>query len=761
MKRLLGVVFFFFVLVSVVSAQKYTISGYIKDAATGEVLIGASLYVPKLKVGTATNAYGFYSLTLNADSVGLVIRYIGYKPVYKKIDLRKDVELNIGLQTLQLGEVVITGSKATENVEKPQMGVIDVPITSVKELPAIFGEKDLFKVLQLLPGVQAGSEGSAGFYVRGGGADENLILLDGAVIYNPFHLAGFFSIFNGDAIKSVELYKGGFPAQYGGRLSSIIDITMKDGNDESFHGEGGIGLISSRLMLEGPIVKDKMSFMVSARRTYLDILIKPFLPAGTDAAYYFYDLNAKVNYKISDQDRVYLSGYMGADVLSTLDTSPGDTTGVGVSWGNKSATARWNHVFSPQLFANTTAIYDDYIFTISEQQNDIQAKIQSGIRDIGGKIDFDWYPTPLHHVEFGAIYTYQKFIPSLVEGQIGNTGFANEQTKYVHNAATYINDEYTYSEKLSFNIGLRAPYFDYKQTTYFDVEPRFTAKYSLDRTTSLKASYAMMYQNIHLLSSSSISLPTDLWIPSSNIVKPEQSQQVSAGIFKNFLDNAFETSAEIYYKKSNNVIEYQPGTDIFFNPDIDNALYFGQGWSYGAELFIKKNVGKFTGWLSYTLSWATLQFDQLNNGAPFPATYDRRHNFSLTGIYNFNKSWAFSAIFVYETGSSLTVPLGSYNIPIQTGPGGQILQVLDYGSMNFYKLPPYNRLDIGIKYTKQHKKYEGEWRLDIYNAYSRQNPYFVFIDNNWRDPNANITKAAAVQISIFPIIPTVSYNFKF
>jgi len=757
MKRLFAFASFFAVLATTVSGQKYTISGYITDASSGEVLIGASIYVPALKVGAVTNAYGFYSLTLGADSIGVVIRYLGYKTEYKKIDLKKNIELNMKLQTLQLGEVVITGSKASDNIDKPQMGVIDVPITSVKELPAIFGEKDLFKVLQLLPGVQAGSEGSAGFYVRGGGADENLILLDGAVIYNPFHLAGFFSIFNGDAIKSVELYKGGFPAQYGGRLSSIIDITMKDGNAESFHGEGGIGLISSRLMFEGPILKDKVSFMVSARRTYLDILIKPFLPPGTDAAYYFYDLNAKVNYKISDKDRVYLSGYLGSDVLSTLDTNPGDTTGVGVSWGNKSATARWNHVFSPKLFANTTAIYDDYIFAISEQMNSIQAKIESGIQDIGGKIDFDWYPTPLNHIKFGGIYTYQKFIPSLVEGQIGNIGFTNEQIKFVHSAAAYVNDEYTYSDRLSFDIGLRAPFFDYKQTTYFDVEPRLTAKYSLSRTTSLKASYVMMFQNIHLLSNSSISLPTDLWVPSSNIVKPEQSQQVSAGIFKNFLDNAFETSAEIYYKKSNNVIEYKPGTDIFFNPDIDNALYFGQGWSYGLELFVKKNTGKFTGWLSYTLSWANLQFDQLNNGAPFPATYDRRHNFSLTGIYNFNKSWAFSAIFVYETGSSLTLPLGTYNVPVPNG----AIQVLDYGSMNFYKLPPYNRLDIGIKYTKQHKKYEGEWRLDIYNAYSRQNPYFVFISTNWLDPNANITWPAAVQISIFPIIPTVSYSFKF
>jgi len=759
MKRLLSTVFILLTISGICSAQKYTISGFVKDASTGEVLMGASVYVPKLKLGTVTNSYGFYSITLDADSIGLAFRFLGYKPVLKQVNLRKNVELNVSLVTLETGEVVVTGSKAKENVDKPQMGVIDVPITSVKELPAIFGEKDLFKVLQLLPGVQSGTEGSAGFYVRGGGADENLILLDEAVIYNPFHLAGFFSIFNGDAIKSVDLYKGGFPAQYGGRLSSIIDVTMKDGNDQTYHGEGGIGLIASRLTLEGPIVKNKASFMVSARRTYLDFLIKPFLPTGEQAAYYFYDINAKVNWQISDKDRVFLSGYYGADVLSFKISNPGDTTGAGITWGNKSATARWNHVFNPKLFANTSFIYNDYLSTISIPMNNANYDISSGIQDVGGKVDFDWYPTPLHHIKFGGTYTYQKYIPTLIEGQVGGTSFTNEQVKFVHTAAAYINDEYTYSEKLSFNIGLRSPFFDYRQTQYINIEPRFTVKYSLDKTTSLKAGYAMMYQNIHLLSNSGISLPTDLWIPSSDIVKPQQSQQVSAGIFKNFLNNSFETSAEVYYKRSTNLIEYAPGTDIFFNPNVDKSLYFGDGWAYGLELFIKKNEGKFTGWLGYTLSWADRQFAQLNNGNPYPATYDRRHDISLTGVYNFNKNWSFSSVFVYETGSSLTIPIGSYYVP--TGGYQNFMQVQDYGPMNSYKMPPYNRLDIGIKYTKKHRKYEDEWRLDIYNVYSRRNPYFVTIDPNWKNPNSNITQAAAIQTSIFPIIPTVSYNFKF
>jgi hypothetical protein len=741
-------------------AQKYTISGYVKDASTGEVLIGAHVYIPKLKTGVSANSYGFYSITLDKDSVGLVASYIGYKPVLKKVYLDRDISLTIELKSSELNEIVVTSNKSRDNVQKPQMGVIDVPIQSVKELPAIFGEKDLFKVLQLLPGVQSGSEASAGFYVRGGGADENLVLLDEAVIYNPFHLAGFFSIFNGDAIKSVTLIKGGFPAQYGGRLSSIIDISMKDGNDKSFHGEGGIGLIASRLTLEGPLVKDKASFMVSARRTYLDLLIKPFLDKGTDAGYYFYDLNAKLNYKISDKDRVYLSGYLGKDVLFTSITQPQDTSDFNVTWGNKSMTGRWNHIFSPKLFANTSFIYNDYIFDITTQINAIHAKLESGIQDIGGKTDFDWYPSPLHHVKFGGTYTYQKFIPSLVEGKTDNLSFTNQQVKYVHNAAAYINEEYTYSEKMSFNVGLRTPFFVYKSTRYFNVEPRFTVKYSLNNSTSLKAGYAMMNQFLHLLTNSTLASPMDLWVPSSNIVKPQQSHQVSVGIFKNFLSGAYETSAEIYYKSSTNLIEYAPGTEIFLNPDIDKSLIFGKGNAYGLELFIKKNEGKLTGWIGYTLSFANRVFDQLNNGQPYPATYDRRHDLSLTGVYSFNKNWSFSAVFVYGTGHSLTIPVGNYFVPLFDG-SNDIFKSQDMGSKNFYKLPDYNRLDLGIKYTKQHRRYEDEWRLDIYNTYSRRNPYFVYIDDSYYDTNANIHKAAAVQISLFPIIPTVSYNFKF
>jgi hypothetical protein len=743
-----------------VQAQKYTISGYVKDASTGEMLLGASVFVPKLKLGATSNAYGFYSITLDKDSVGLIVRFIGYKPVLKKVYLDRNIVLDLALDPVQLNEVVITGNKAKENVDKPQMGVIDVPIQSVKELPAIFGEKDLFKVLQLLPGVQAGSEASAGFYVRGGGADENLVLLDEAVIYNPFHLAGFFSIFNGDAIKSVSLIKGGFPAQYGGRLSSIIDISMKDGNDKTFHGEGGIGLIASRLTFEGPILKDKASFMVSARRTYIDVLMKPFLPQGTDAGYYFYDLNAKLNYKISENDRIFLSGYLGKDVVFTNLTQPNDTTAFGIDWGNKSATARWNHIFSPKLFANTSFIYNDYVFAISTQFNALHAKIQSGIRDIGGKTDFDWYPTPLHHVKFGGTYTYQKFIPSLVEGQTDNLSFTQEQVKFVHTAAAYINDEYTWSDKIAFNIGLRTPLFVYKQTKYFNVEPRFTVKYALDKTTSLKAGYAMMNQFIHLLTNSTLASPMDLWVPSSDIVKPQQSHQVSAGIFKNFLNDKYETSAEIYYKTSKNLIEYAPGTEIFLNPDIDKTLIFGNGWAYGLELFVKKNEGKITGWFGYTLSFANRQFAGINNGNPYPATYDRRHDFSLTGIYNFNKNWSFSAVFVYGTGHALTIPVGSYYVPILDG-NQDIIAAKDMGAKNFYTLRDYNRLDIGIKYVKQHKNYEDEWRLDIYNMYSRRNPYFVYIDENYYDKNANINKPAAMQVSLFPIIPTISYNFKF
>lgn len=740
-------------------AQRHTISGYIKDANSGEVLIGATAFVSKQRAGAAANAYGFYSITLPADSHLIVFSFIGYKPQVKKIFLDKDIRLNINLtpETVEMQEVEIKANRAKDNIERAEMSVIDIPITQIKELPAIMGEKDLFRVLQLLPGVQSGSEASAGFYVRGGGIDQNLILLDEAVVYNPFHLGGYMSTFNADAIRSVSLVKGGFPAQHGGRLSSIVDITMKDGNENSHHAEGGIGAISSRLTLEGPIIPGKATYMVSGRRTYLDALIRPFLPRGIDAAYYFYDLNGKVNYKFSDKDRVYLSGYRGSDVFFTEE----DKTRVQVDWGNKTLTGRWNHLFTDKLFSNTTVIYNDYIFQTYYKVDSNKVTLQSGIRDFGGKIDFDWFPTPKHRIKFGAQHTYQRFIPAAITGEGSELDLINaQQTKYVHQGGAYVNDEYVINERLAVNLGVRIPYFVYKETKHIGVEPRVTAKYSLDEKSSIKAGYTWMNQYIHLVTNSTLSLPMDLWIPSSNIVKPQVAQQIAAGYFRNFKNDRYETSVEVYYKDMRNMIEYKEGAQIFFSNNIDEELVFGKGWSYGAEFFIKKNEGRITGWVGYTHAYAYRKFPDLNAGKTFPAKYDRRHDLSVAAVYNFNKRWSFSAVFVYGSGHSLTLPFGTYNVPVAGFFGGNQTQVYDYVEKNFYKLRSYNRMDIGIKYTTIHKKWQSDWRFDIYNVYSRRNPYLVMLGSKF-DEDANIEKPIAQQISLFPIIPSVSYNFKF
>ncbi|RYD73610.1 MAG: TonB-dependent receptor, partial [Sphingobacteriales bacterium] len=630
--------------------------------------------------------------------------------------------------------------------------------------------KDLFRILQLLPGVQSGSEASAGFYVRGGGPDQNLILLDEAVVYNPFHLGGYMSTFNADAIRSVSLTKGGFPAQYGGRLSSIVDVTMKDGNENEHHGEGGIGIISSRLTLEGPIIKGKSTYMFSGRRTYIDALVRPFFPSGNDAAYYFYDLNGKINYKFSDKDRVFLSSYMGRDVFFVEQKTRDEYTKIQIDWGNKTVTARWNHLFTDKLFANTTFLYNDYNFQIgSTMDNDpadtikaSKASLFSGINDVGGKIDFDWFPSVRNRVKFGAQYTYQQFIPTAVRGESPDIEeFKTQQQKYVHQGGIYINDEYTASPLLAFNFGLRLPFFAYKQTQYYSLEPRITTKYSLDERSSIKAAYTYMNQYIHLISNSTLSLPMDLWIPSSNIVKPQKAHQVAVGYFRNFKNDNYETSVEIYYKDMRNMIEYREGAQIFLNADLDKELVFGKGQSYGSEFFVKKNNGRITGWIGYTLSYANRNFPELNNGKTYPAKYDRRHDFVITGVYNFNKQWSFSTIFVYGSGHSASLPMGTYSIRgMDDGSFGGEFTGQDFVEKNFYKLRAYNRMDIGIKYTKEKKLYSSDWRFDIYNVYSRRNPYFVYLGTE-RDRNSNIIKPVAKQVSLFPIIPSVSYNLRF
>jgi hypothetical protein len=746
-------------------AQKITISGYIKDAKTGESLIGGIIYNTNNKNGTSTNLYGFYSLSVPMkDTIGLLFSYLGYQTQIKKITASENFILNVSMDEKinEMKEVIINGNKNNNNVQMPQMGVIEVPIQQIKTLPAIAGERDLMKVVQLLPGVQSGQEGTTGFFVRGGNADQNLVQLDEATVYNPNHLFGLFSTFNINAIKNVQLIKGGFPANYGGRLSSILDIQMKEGNNKKFSGAGGIGLLSSNLTLEGPIIKDKSSYVISARRSYADLLIKPFLPKnGNKTLYYFYDVNAKVNYKFNDKNRLFLSLFTGLD---KAEYTGANALNYGINFGNKTTTIRFNHQFNSKLFSNTSLIYNAYHLSLSTIQNKYIAQVYSGIADVNAKTDFDYYANNKNKIKIGVNYSYSIFSPATSSVKIPKSG--NVTTikpdsiphQYSSLIAFYAKDEITFNNNWSADLGVRIPFFIKSNSHYTFIEPRATLKYSINDVTSIKAAYTEMNQFIHLVPSSTASLPTDIWINSSKYVKPQKSKQYAFGVFKNFYDNEIETSLEIYYKDMKNQVLFKEGTQPLISNDINKLLVFGNGNSYGAEFFVKKNYGKIKGWVAYTLSKTTQQFDSLNYGNAFPFTYDKRHNLNIVASYERNQKWVFSAAFIFTSGASFTLPVGK--VPVFSG--GTLYDgiYLDYTTKNNYKYRPYNRLDVSAIYHKDRKIfgkiYQSEWVFSIYNIYCRRNPYFIVLST---DP---ITKAPkATEISLLPIVPSVSFNFKF
>ncbi len=769
-----------------VKAQnRFTISGFIKDSLNGETLIGASIAVQGKTKGISSNQYGFYSITLEEGEYIFISSYIGYQPKILQIKLDGNKQLNFNLlPKISLSqEVIVTSKKRDANVKNAQMGKFTLPIEQIKSIPAFLGEVDLLKTIQLLPGIRNAGEGSAGLYVRGGGPDQNLILLDDAPVYNTGHLFGFFSIFNSDAIKNVTLIKGGMPAQYGGRLSSVLDISMKEGNNQKYQVEGGIGLIASRLSIQGPIKKDKASFIVSARRTYIDALTKPFIKPGSQfygSGYYFYDLNAKVNYKFSEKDRLYLSGYFGRDVFDFANGK--QSLKVNIPWGNATGTLRWNHVFNKKLFGNTTAVYNDYNFTFKAAQNNFEIQLASGIRDVSIKQDFDLYPFTGHKIKFGGIFTYHKFTPSVVSGKQDSVVFNpnNAQTKFANEAAVYLQDDWEISDKIKINAGLRYSWFQqigaYKiyttdangnrtdstvfkrgeaVQTYGGLEPRLTLRYALNDETSLKASVTRNLQYIHLVSNAGTTLPTDIWVPSTYKVKPQISFLYAAGLFKNFKDNTYETSVEVYYKQMQNQIEYQEGYTPNSLDDTENSFAFGKGWSYGTEFFINKARGKLTGWVGYTLSWTWRKFAALNFGEKYPAKYDRRNDLSVVGIYELNKKWKLSATFVYGSGNATTLPQRFYIV------NGILTQ--EYSRINEYRLPAYHRLDLSAILTpkkNEKRKWKSEWVFSVYNTYSRQNPYFVYFDQNGSALNGTLT-IQAKQVSLFPIIPAITWNFKF
>jgi hypothetical protein len=782
--KLICVLISFFVFAGAGTAQKFTLNGYITDSLTGETLIGASLAINNSGKGVATNPYGFYSITLDKGNYIIAFSYVGYLTKIIEVTLDSNLSYNCQLlaESYNQGEVVITAKRRDQNVRSAQMGQVDLSIDKIKQIPALMGEVDVLKAIQLLPGVSNAGEGNSGIYIRGGGPDQNLIMLDDAVVYNPGHLFGFFSIFNGDAVKNVTLIKGGMPAQYGGRLSGVVDITMKDGNNQDFEVEGGLGLIASRLSIQGPIQKEKSSFLISARRTYIDALVKPFVPKTANlygSGYFFYDVNAKANFKLSEKDRLYFSGYFGRDVFDFNSTQRAFKTNI--PWGNSTGTIRWNHVFNRKLFANTTLVYNDYNFKFDATQYDFRAVLSSGIRDLNAKVDFDWFAAPEHKVKYGAQFTYHTFLPNQFSGQQGDVVLPaqNADKKYAREYAVFIQDDWEISDRLKVNAGLRwsgfsqvGPYTRYETDAdgnhsdsikyergdrvkfYNGLEPRLTFRYAISNESSIKAGVTRNLQYIHLATNSASTLPTDLWVSSTYRVPPQTGWQYALGYFKNFERNKWETSVEVYYKRMNSQIEYREGfTPSLTDPEQD--FVFGKGWSYGAEFFVNKTRGRLNGWIGYTLSWTWRQFPDLNEGQKYPAKYDRRHDISVVANYDLSKKWKMGGVFVYASGNAATFPERFYFT------GGVLTQ--EFSRINAYRMPAYHRADLSFTYTRKPettRKYKSSWTFGAYNIYSRLNPYFIFFGQDG-DPVQGTQQIEAVQVSIFPIIPSVTWNFKF
>ena len=754
------------------SQESYTVNGVVKDSLSGETLIGVTLrFVGKAQVGTSTNAYGFFSYKLNEGSYNLSVSYVGYRTILKKIDIKSDMKLELNMVPDNvIDEVVISADKRNDNVVNAQMGVAKINLNEIRNVPVLFGERDILKTLQLLPGIKSAGEGNSGFYVRGGSTDQNLILLDEAPVYNASHLLGFFSTFNSDAIKDVSVFKGGMPAQYGGRLSSVLDIRMNDGNKKEYTAEGGIGLISSRLKLEGPIVKDKGSFMISGRRTYADT----FLALSNDSSInnntlYFYDLNAKANYQIDDKNTLYLSGYFGRDELGLSKT-------FGFGWGNSTATLRWNHLYSNRLFSNTSLIYSNYNYVIESFLDENSFKVNSSIRDFNLKQDFQLALNNSHNVRFGLDLIQHTISPGDITADASSS--VNEVTvekRKGNEIAAYISDEWELNDRVNLVYGLRASSFflrgpgtfstfngdgtigsskSYAQgqlvKSYINLEPRVSVSYQLNANSSFKSSYTRNTQNLHLMSNSTAGSPTDLYIMSSNNVKPEIADQVAMGYFRNFKNDNYEFSAEVYYKKMQGQIEYRSGTDLRGNRNVEADLLFGDGRAYGIELFLKKRFGKINGWIGYTLSRTERKFNDINNGQWFFAKQDRTNDLSLVGIYKASERWTFSSTFVYNTGNAVTFPAGKYELNGNT--------LFYYSERNADRMPDYHRLDFSATLEgKPGKKLQSSWSFGVYNLYNRKNAYSI----NFRDDPKDVNKTQAVRTNLFGIIPSVTWNFKF
>lgn len=791
------------------TTERLTLNGYVREKGSGELLPGVSVYVKGKKIGTQTNNYGFYSLTFNtSEEVTITYSFVGYHSEVKTLKIPKKLVLNIDLspENQQLNEVVVTGD-ATEQQkvsEKMQMSQVSVTIQQIKEIPALLGEKDVLKVLQLMPGVQKGSEGNSGIYVRGGGPDQNLLILDDAPVYNASHLFGFFSVFNGDALKSVELTKGGFPARFGGRLSSVIEMQMKEGNHEKLHVEGGIGLIASRLVVESPIGKSKKSsFLISGRRTYIDALVRPFVDKSKgDGGYYFYDLNAKANYEFGQKDRIYLSGYFGRDVFFAINKQQGNNLEdeAGINWGNQTATFRWNHLFNERLFVNSSLIYSNYQFKVfSNQQNissgkrvDYSLNYISQIQDVGFKSDLDFFPNPSHSIKAGFAATFHQFSPSAIvlkDDEIAK--YQNDVERIdATEAGIYVEDTYKPLDNLRINAGLRLSSFTTPKVKYLNPEPRIAMAWNVNSDLAVKASYATMNQYIHLISNSGASLPTDLWVPSTDKIPAQRSRQIAIGVAKDFTEKNLALTIEGYYKEMDNIVALKEGASFLLQDgpeglakdkerglSWDDQITSGRGRAYGAEFLLQRKIGKLSGWIGYTLSWNRQQFDELNFGKEFWAKYDRRHDISVVGVYHISHKTTLTGTWVYGTGNALTVATASYS-PAINNPGispfglpflgtqpqynyNNSRTTLDYGERNNFRAEAFHRLDVGIQFHKKMKKgHERTWEISVYNAYNRKNPYFYSFTNTYDSRDQSYTKNLT-RYSLLGAIPAISYSFKF
>jgi outer membrane cobalamin receptor len=752
---------------------KHTISGTVKDKQSGETLIGVSIRVQEMpNTGALTNEYGYYSLTLPAGSYTLQFHYLGYQVQSRSLtlDAKNKIDIALAVDTRQLSEVVISGTRPDDNIRNPLAGVEKLDMMEINKVPVLMGERDVLKTMQLIPGIKSAGEGNAGFYVRGGGADQNLILLDDALVYNASHLMGFFSTFNSDAIKDVTIYKGGMPSEYGGRLSSVLDIKMNEGNNQKYHVNGGVGIIAAKLNVEGPIQKGKSSFLLSGRRTYADVFLKLSPDENiSGSSLYFYDLNAKANYTFSDKDRLFLSGYFGRDKLGFQDL-------FGIDWGNATGTLRWNHLVHDKLFSNTSLIFSDYSYRINIDFSGDEIGIRSRIQDWNLKQEFEFFPNPRNTIKAGLNSTFHTVVP----GEISYTGDSQFDLPPLHKRYSwenglYFSNSWIATDKLEIIYGLRLSSFhvlgagDFYSLndqgevadttsygsgelvkTYLNVEPRLSAAWKLNDRSSVKASFARTTQNMHLLSNSTTSNPTDKWVPSSNVIKPQIGDQVSAGYFRNFADNKYEFSIEAYHKHMQNQVDYKNGADITNSDVVETELLFGKGRAYGIELFLKKRHGRFNGWVGYTLSRTERMIDGINENGWYPARQDRTHDLSIVGIYELSPKWNFSATWVYNTGNAVTFPSGKYMVDDQ--------MVLYYTERNGYRLPDYHRLDLGATWQlKKTARFSSELVFSIYNAYGRENPFIINFRENENDPSMT----EAYQVALFKMVPAISYNFKF